>query len=1216
MTNLRTLLPFTLILLLSAQAWGQGAWPTTHADASRTGRADLAGEIVDPAVVWQQNTGGRVRDEAVLIADVNGDARPEYLVIVGGAVVTRRLDGTLLWDTPALGLTHIEGLADLNGDGRAEVLARGAIFAIFDGASGRELWRVEGEDGLPLVNSKAYLVAADDDPEIEVLLAIGRPVSMALYDFGAGWDDDDARKWTNEDPALPTAVYRPVIGNFDGSENANRNPDNVDGFEVALLNQDNCRLLFIDLGSGETRRITPQLTEGRFCYGLIQAADVDADGADDVLFTGAAGNGGGSVGATMYSYAREATLWQYEYATGTAETSTLTPAGALGDLDGDGKLEVALAVFNNTEELGAQDGIDEPGRWVVAIYDAGTGALRAALPNRVSVGFADVDDDDASELITRSSVVDSVRIPARGEVSVLGLVPGGGVGDETSVRQAQVVVHTPRDFRVNSRESGVAPAVFHGGSDGRGALLVTQFTQDRRNLMLFRGGRVAASTPIEDGVALTFLRGIQVGGDEPLAMIKTDIGRLRAYNPGLELVDEARYTGHLTSALAGPGQVLFRDSGLNLVSIDGAAGQLGESAPENWRRPVASGASEFLTFDLDGSWVTAQAGVDTQGVPFLEVVGVSGGAIWRREFPEALTPPSSLLAGQFGGSPNTDLAGILRGLDGTRRVVTIDGDSGETIQEYASAQTPPLFELLRLDDETGDGLNELLLMHLVSVERVDGATLETIPPVLGFPQGDSRPVNNTVYAGPDGPAVFANLFRQEKLALRLDEVGTIWQAASEPSHNQVEGKFAGFADANGDGLWDIAMPGVHGDIVVFNGLTGEVVRRLCLRGGSVEALAQPATPDNCVATSRVSAVAVGDVDGDGDDDYVVGTPEGWLHAIDTLTGASTWNVFLLRQVGDPILADFDEDGLVEVVAPTANSRLVGIDQAAVPAVDEVREVVVSQSNEVVEADIDIDVSARTDALGIAWDPSEGAEQYTVTLLTENLNQVVEPVVVQDTQHVFTALSLVPGARYFARVTALGPDGAARPTPSDGVLVVSAGPMITGFQAIPNPFDPAVGESTLLGAQITAPAGLSTVELEIWSQDDPTLIARAEVFAGDGAERFELAYEWDGTDVEGVVPYGLYKARLLVFDTDGAAIADEVDIALEAKNLPEEDTGEGTPDVGIDIGDGSVVIGTGADREPCCSCSSVHAPAGRSAAILAVLGLLGLILLIRRRRALV
>jgi hypothetical protein len=71
--------------------------------------------------------------------------------------------------------------------------------------------------------------------------------------------------------------------------------------------------------------------------------------------------------------------------------------------------------------------------------------------------------------------------------------------------------------------------------------------------------------------------------------------------------------------------------------------------------------------------------------------------------------------------------------------------------------------------------------------------------------------------------------------------------------------------------------------------------------------------------------AVGDVDGDGDDDIVVGGFDGWLYAVDGAAGALLW----AYEVGAPaehvVLADLDRDPGIEILVSSRDGVLSAID---------------------------------------------------------------------------------------------------------------------------------------------------------------------------------------------------------------------------------------------------------------------------------------------------
>jgi len=79
------------------------------------------------------------------------------------------------------------------------------------------------------------------------------------------------------------------------------------------------------------------------------------------------------------------------------------------DVDGDGKLEIVLSMFNSQGE----------GAWLLRVYDALTGVLKYQLPRAIAVSCADVDGDGGTE-IPRQPVRRSHQDRAAGSLSAQG----------------------------------------------------------------------------------------------------------------------------------------------------------------------------------------------------------------------------------------------------------------------------------------------------------------------------------------------------------------------------------------------------------------------------------------------------------------------------------------------------------------------------------------------------------------------------------------------------------------------------------------------------------------------------------------------------------------------------------------------------------------------------------------------------------------------------
>ena len=347
--------------------------------------------------------------QRIELGNVVGDSNQEIVVMIGSGDIylydatTKNALGEI-----QTGITNLEGLslADLDGDGRAELIVTTADnLYVFSGA-GNLLWQVAGVGGYDLVAGQMDL-----DSAIEIATADGKVVDTATH----------AIQWTYNNgfgshlrlAPIPGKTYQQLIAAqasqyLYACDIANKlprwsitTPQDIGAIQVADVDNDGVPEVIIGDGQWGTVHVHDLVTQAEKWHANnpehgvtnIAVADVDADGVADLLWGAGATSTGSDYLYVAKTMGDHSITWQSEDLDG----PFLGPG--IGDLDGDGKPELVVCPFHS--EAGYDSGR-------ILVFDLATlkrrGISAPVVNNRAWTGvhdlkLRDVDGDGRMEIV-------------------------------------------------------------------------------------------------------------------------------------------------------------------------------------------------------------------------------------------------------------------------------------------------------------------------------------------------------------------------------------------------------------------------------------------------------------------------------------------------------------------------------------------------------------------------------------------------------------------------------------------------------------------------------------------------------------------------------------------------------------------------------------------------------------------------------------------------
>lgn len=350
-----------------------GQWRDYRRDDTRMGVQSLPRKSGKLEQRWSIHLGGSFQ-EVEPVPDGSGD----ILMADAGGIQRVTVEGEFRWRTMPFGAHWIAGVFDLDADGHFEILtSNGREVIILSAEKGEFLFR--DTVGPPFsygTYAPMFQVHSFFSKGMQILVPCFSNKEVLMYDCSNGAKNTCIlhRLWMDDS-------YHPsiVIGDV--------NNDGIDEIVIARLGG----VYVFEANSGKmiSQTIWRSDEERRRNYGHFELADINGDGNLEAIILSdkvtrhiaVLGNDGRGNFQPLWDR-----LIEHIYPNDTTELRYTT--NSIRDFDGDGKLEIAVSIFNEQKD----------DRWHTEVLRAETGERILDLPDQYLRGVQDVNGDGKPEL--------------------------------------------------------------------------------------------------------------------------------------------------------------------------------------------------------------------------------------------------------------------------------------------------------------------------------------------------------------------------------------------------------------------------------------------------------------------------------------------------------------------------------------------------------------------------------------------------------------------------------------------------------------------------------------------------------------------------------------------------------------------------------------------------------------------------------------------------
>lgn len=895
-------------------------WPMFRQNSRLTGRSGGTGSILTPEITARTayTSGDKVK---LWLEDINLDGDCEYVFVEGGRIRAKNKNGSLIWESDVCNplIIGFHDLDNLSQEKHIVAVTNLRTLTVFSGATGVILWK--------------YVF-----PKKTVLLSHNRiKAGKISFDLSGEqitvWPEGDCFGYLfsfENGAANGHLAWRcRGIGIGDGSR---YNPNILVGDvhrsgknSIIVIQHSRIWLIDVETGTMIQEIAGPDMRN----YGYAGLFDVDNDGVIELVLV----NDAVQLHISVLKMMEQGFVYLWDKFIGYRDYVMKTPHIPVFDIDGDGKQEILYSIG----DIGANE-------WHTEILDSTTGNTKRVIKGARILDCGDISGDGRPVMLLEKTQPSEFVICKIAEAGITELFH---------------TPNTPLTFQGADRPlfcSHTAhrrDAVYLYDIDGDGILELSVIDQHETAVYgVDEAGSFRVKKVISPDVSLVFLCAFIGSGSERLGILFGDkssgqylpeespAGNKKVLYSGtgkvlaefdcaadvaaqIPIVTDIDFDGRMEIMLGDSVYVMDKrcESGdRNWGNVLHKKWQLKEEIPEAENTLGRMNQIQFLAacdFDRDGLKELLFAGIDAE----LIMTDSAGNIIWSRKLKENFRGSRilSCSVGRFLTNDRYDILAVVSATaDYINECMLINALSGDVVWKRNDGHERgmgPLDGYVTVTELQKDGMDDLIFISSDTLCQIDGKTgidlyeKEDLGSIMGTRWlGQGHLVLLDVDADGEDEAYLSGIWGLNGGVLKWS--GFYWQPRW----------FDYYGNAN-----PIGTPPRHshqgiaiaGDKVLAGGPRSDY-RFGCYNLANGDLMWTYDLGDNLV-----SEVCTGDIDGDGFDEFVFGCSDGCIYSLKH-NGRLHFKIFTDSLPGSPILADVDEDGLLEILVTTVQGELLVI----------------------------------------------------------------------------------------------------------------------------------------------------------------------------------------------------------------------------------------------------------------------------------------------------